>query len=148
MQSSCFWRCLPSKWGNSFIDNACFRVLVQLRYRQQVMYAGPCPMLGCSSTLDVSGDHTLCCKVGAMPRFVTTVLLNIALECGKPMSGVTLETRALLPGSEDRPGDVVLSPWRGQAHALDITAPHVITTQTPHSPLVRRLSCHGGAHCS
>ena len=95
MQSSCFWCCLPSEWGNSFIDNACFRVLVQLRYRQQVMYAGPCPMLGCPSTLDVWGDHALCCKVGGDATVRHNRLAQrIALECGKAMSGVTLETLA------------------------------------------------------
>jgi hypothetical protein len=50
--SSCFWKCLPSRWNGTYIDNACFRVLLQLRYRMAQMYPSPCPAVGCSEMLD------------------------------------------------------------------------------------------------
>jgi hypothetical protein len=37
----------------------------------------------------------------------------------------------LLDGSDDRPGDVYLSAWRGGGLAVDVTVPHVITQRTP-----------------
>ena len=40
--SSCFWRCLPSRFAGTYVDDACFRTLVQLRYRQQVLYPSAC----------------------------------------------------------------------------------------------------------
>ena len=42
--SSCFWRCLPSRWNGTYVDNACFRTLVNLRYRSAQMYPSVCPM--------------------------------------------------------------------------------------------------------
>src|SRR5436190_11631408 len=49
--SSCFWRCLPSHRSGTFVNDACFRVLVQLRYHRPVMYPSECPAPGCSVRL-------------------------------------------------------------------------------------------------
>jgi hypothetical protein len=55
--SACFWRCLPSHRAGTYVDNACFRTLVQMRYHQPVMYATECPAPGCTARLDVFGHH-------------------------------------------------------------------------------------------
>jgi hypothetical protein len=62
--SACFWRCLPSHRAGTYVDNACFRLLVQFRYHQPVMYPTECPAPGCAARLDVFGHHALCCKSG------------------------------------------------------------------------------------
>ena len=130
--SSCFWKCLPSRWNGTYIDNACFRVLIQLRYRLPQMYGSPCPAAGCTATLDPFGDHALNCKKGGEPTIRHNRLAQrLAIECSKAVAGVSLEARLLLQKSDERPADIFLTAWRGGAHALDVTVPHVITKRTP-----------------
>ena len=45
--SSCFWKCLPSRWNGTFIDNNCFRTLLHLRYRHPLFYPSPFPSPNC-----------------------------------------------------------------------------------------------------
>jgi len=113
--SSCFWRCLPSRWNGTYVDNACFRTLVNLRYRSAQMYPSVCPMPDCLNTLDAFGDHAICCKKGGEPSIRHNRLAQrIALECSKAVAGVSLEARFLLqnrttapPTSCSLPGAVV-----------------------------------------
>jgi hypothetical protein len=87
---------------------------------------------GCTADLDPFGDHALCCKRGGEPTIRHNRLTQrIALECSKAVAGVSLEARLLLQKSDDRPADILLTAWRGGAHALDVTVPHVITKRTP-----------------
>ncbi len=132
--SASFWKCLPSRWTGTYIDNACFRVLISLRYRLAQMYESPCPATGCTATLDPFGDHALCCKKGGEPTIRHNRLSQrLAIEFGKAVAGVSLEARLLLQKSDERPADIFLTAWRGGAHALDVTVPHVITKRTPAS---------------
>jgi hypothetical protein len=132
--SSCFWKCLPSRWSGTWINNACFRTLIQLRYRLAQLYPSECPVFGCTAALDPFGDHALCCKKGGEPTIRHNRLTQrIALECSKAVAGVSLEARLLLQKSDERPADILLTAWRGGAHALDVTVPHVITKRTPAS---------------
>jgi hypothetical protein len=132
--SSCFWKCLPSRWNGTYIDNACFRVLVQLRYRIPQLYASPCPAVGWTADLDVFSDHALCCKKGGEPTIRHNRLAQrLAMEFSRAVAGVSLEARLLLQKSDERPADIFLTAWRGGAHALDVTVPHVITKTTPSS---------------
>ena len=132
--SSAFWKCLPSRWNGTHIDNACFRTLINLRYRQAQLYPTVCPMLGCPENLDAFGDHALCCKKGGEATIRHNRLTQrIALECSKAVAGVSLEARLLLQKSDERPADILLTAWRGGALALDVTVPHVRTKRTPES---------------
>ena len=91
------WKCLPSRWNGTYIDNACFRTLINLRYRQAQLYPTACPQPGCPENLDVFGDHALCCKKGGEGMIRHNRLVQrIALECGKAVAGVSLEARLLL----------------------------------------------------
>jgi len=116
------------------INNACIRILINLRYRQAQLYPSLCPASGCNEKLDVFGDHALCCKKGGEPTIRHNRLAQrVALECGKAVAGVSLEARLLLQKSDERPADILLTAWRGGALAIDVTVPHVITKRTPDS---------------
>jgi hypothetical protein len=132
--SASFWKCLPSRFNGTYINNACFRILINLRYRQAQLYPSLCPAAGCDEKLDAFGDHALCCKKGGEPTIRHNRLAQrVAIECGKAVAGVSLEARLLLQKSDERPADILLTAWRGGALAIDVTVPHVKTKSTPEN---------------
>jgi len=133
--SSLFWTCLPSRWCGTYVDNSCFRTLINLRYRQAQLYpSATCPMPNCPGVLDAEGDHALCCKIGGEATIRHNRLAQrIALECSKAVAGVSLEARLLFQKSDERPADILLTAWRGGGLAMDVTVPHVKTKRTPEN---------------
>ena len=86
--------------------------------------AAQCP--GCGATVDVFGDHLLCCQRNNFSKrhnAVQACLANILTECGQ---GFT--TEVVVPNCPDaqlRPADLLLRAWdNGTDTALDITVCH------------------------
>ena len=109
--SSSFWKCLPSRWQRTWIENADFQALVHLRYRQAQLYSSVCPKPNCPGLLDVFGDHALNCKIGgeAIIRH-NRLAQRVAIECSKAVAGVSLEARFLLDDCDERPADILITP--------------------------------------
>ena len=85
-----------------------------------------CPVLS-----DPSGDHAVSCGWGgeriSRHNLIRDVLYN---TCSSAALGPTREDRALLPGTEARPADILLPGWSGgRDTALDITVVNPLQTQ-------------------
>ena len=69
---------------------------------------GECPMPGCHVVNDIMGDHAISCAIGgehiSKHNHVRDAILKAAVEAGL---GPVREPDGLLPGSDDRPADVL-----------------------------------------
>ena len=88
-----------------------------------------CPVLS-----DATGDHAVSCGWGgeriARHNLIRDVLYN---SCSSAALGPTREDRALLPGTEARPADILLPYWSGgKDTALDITVVNPLQTAFIH----------------
>ena len=84
-----------------------------------------CPVLS-----DADGDHAISCGWGgeriARHNLIRDVLYN---TCSSAALGPTREDRAILPGTEARPADILLPGWSGgKDTALDITVVNPLQT--------------------
>ena len=84
---------------------------------------GECPMPACHVTNDIMGDHAISCAIGgeriSKHNHVRDAIFKAAVEAGL---GPVREPDGLLPGSDDRPADVLIPIWtEGRDTALDIT---------------------------
>ena len=82
-----------------------------------------CPMTRCRGASDILGDHAISCGIGgeriARHNHVRDALFQTAVQAGL---GPVREPPGLLPGSDDRPADVLIPFWtNGQDTALDVT---------------------------
>ena len=80
-------------------------------------------MSRCRGWSDVMGDHAISCGLGgeriARHNHVRDALLQTAVQAGL---GPRREPDGLLPGSDDRPADLLIPAWtKGQDTALDVT---------------------------
>ena len=86
--------------------------------------AGSCPACGRQS--DTMGDHGLVCGTGG-ERIARHNALRDALHDTAAAAGLAppKEGRALLPGNDRRPADILLPNWAGgRDAALDVTVVH------------------------
>ena len=89
---------------------------------------------------DKFGDHAISCGIGgeriARHNHVRDALLQVAVQAGL---GPTKEPDGLLPGSDDRPADVLIPFWSGgRDTALDFTVVNPL-----QAALVRRAANDG-----
>ena len=80
-------------------------------------------MTRCRGVSDILGDHAISCGIGgeriARHNHVRDAIFQTAVQAGL---GPVREPAGLLPGSDDRPADVLIPFWtNGQDTALDIT---------------------------
>ena len=99
-----------------------------------------CPMPRCPGLSDNMGDHAISCGLGgeriARHNHVRDALFQAAVQAGL---GPRKEPDGLLPGSDDRPADVLIPFWTGgQDTALDVTVVNPLQTA-----LVTRASQDG-----
>ena len=78
--------------------------------------------MACPTMSDVAGDHAVSCGWGgeriAKHNLIRDVLFN---TCSSDALGPTREDRALLPGTEAKPADILLPGWSGGKDAAFIT---------------------------
>ena len=92
--------------------------------------AGSCPACGRHS--DVLGDHGMVCGTGG-ERIARHNALRDALHDTAAAAGLApqKEGRALLPGNDRRPADILLPGWAGgRDAALDVTVVHPLQDAT------------------
>ena len=91
---------------------------------------GPCP--NCGKNSDVLGDHSMVCGTGGerilRHNAIRDALFDTAVAAGlAPLK----EGRALLPGNNRRPADVLVPLWAGGLDAaLDVTVTHPLQDAT------------------
>ena len=103
---------------SEFVAAAKYRLGLQV-FEQEA----ECPMTRCRGWSDVMGDHAISCGLGgeriARHNHVRDALFQTAVQAGL---GPRREPDGLLPGSDDRPADVLIPFWTGgQDTALDVT---------------------------
>ena len=96
----------------------------------------------CHRVNDVMGDHAISCAVGgeriAKHNHVRDAVFQAAVQA---QLGPSKEPDGLLPGSDDRPADVLIPFWtQGRDTALDITVVNPL-----QSALLHRSSQDGGS---
>ena len=84
---------------------------------------GPCPASRCKANSDVFGIHAISCAYGgeriAKHQHLRDAVFNAAVQAN---IGPVREADGLLPGSNDRPADVLLRYWhQGRDACLDVT---------------------------
>ena len=92
--------------------------------------AGSCP--ACGRYSDVLGDHGMVCGTGG-ERIARHNALRDALHDTAAAAGLApqKEGRALLPGNDRRPADILLPGWAGgRDAALDVTVVHPLQDAT------------------
>ena len=108
-----------------------FVVAVKFRLGMPVYdTAGNCPACGRHS--DVMGDHGMVCGTGG-ERIARHNALRDALHDTAAAAGLApqKEGRALLPGNDRRPADILLPGWAGgRDAALDVTVVHPLQDAT------------------
>ena len=108
-----------------------FVVAVKFRLGMPVYdFAGNCP--ACGRYSDVLGDHGMVCGTGG-ERIARHNALRDALHDTAAAAGLApqKEGRALLPGNDRRPADILLPGWAGgRDAALDVTVVHPLQDAT------------------
>ena len=136
------WLCaLPSKALGLHLRRSEFVAAGKYRLGLPVFtLEAECPMPRCWLVSDKFGDHAISCGIGgeriARHNHVRDALLQVAVQAGL---GPTKEPDGLLPGSDDRPADVLIPFWSGcRDMALDFTVVNPL-----QAALVRRAANDG-----
>ena len=115
---------LPSKALGLHLRKSEF--ILAARYRLGLpifLQEGKCPMVNCQGFGDKFGDHSISCAINgeriAKHNHVRDAIFAAAAQAAL---GPRKEPAGLLPGSDDRPADVLLPHWeKGKDAALDIS---------------------------
>ena len=123
--------CSPIKALGLHMRGPEFVAAVKLRLGLQVYArAGKCP--SCGKDSDVLGDHAMVCGTGG-ERISRHNALRDALFETAASAGLApvREERALLPGNDRRPADLLIRHWAGgRDAALDVTVTHPLQNLT------------------
>ena len=116
------------------IPSSAFRTAMKFRLGLP-LYDGPfpCPATSrdhepCGDTMDVYGDHALCCHNGTSRVFrhnnVRDILGHSARSAG--LSSVVIEQKNQIAGSKKKPGDITVQQYHRGFHssAFDVTVAH------------------------
>jgi hypothetical protein len=133
---------LPSKAlglhlrSNEFTTAAKYRLGLPV-FRQE----GACP-LGCEVISNVFGDHAISCAIHGERIAKHNHLRDCIYQAAQQAQlGPLKEPDGLLPGSDDRPADILLPNWtQGRGTALDVTVVNPL-----QAALVRRTAEEGEA---
>ena len=115
---------LPSKSLGLHLRRAEFVTALRYRLGMPVFrQEGQCPMPRCHRVNDILGDHAVSCAVGgeriSKHNHVRDALFQAAVQAGL---GPSKEPDGLLPGSDDRPADILIPFWtQGKDTAIDVT---------------------------
>ena len=115
---------LPSKTLGLHLRKTEFITAIRYRLGLPIFRTqGECPMPVCHANNDVMGDHAISCAIGgeriSKHNHVRDAIFKAAVEAGL---GPIREPDGLLPGSDDRPADVLIPIWtEGRDTALDVT---------------------------
>ena len=138
------WLCaLPSKALGLHLRRSEFVAAGRYRLGLPVFtMEAECPMPRCRLVSDRYGDHAISCGIGgeriACHNHVRDALLQTAVQAGL---GPTKEPDGLLPGSDDRPADLLIPFWSsGRDTALDFTVVNPL-----QAALVGRTAQDGGS---
>ena len=138
------WLCaLPSKPLGLHLRRSEFVAAAKYRLGIQVFsIEAECPMSKCRMISDRLGDHAISCGIGgeriARHNHCRDALFQAAQQAGL---GPSREPDGLLPGSDDRPADLLIPFWTGgQDTALDFTVVNPL-----QSALVRQTAKEGGS---
>ena len=119
------WLCaLPCKSLGLHLRRSEFVAAARYRLGLQVFsLEGECPMSKCRMISDRLGDHAISCGIGgeriARHNHCRDALFQAAQQAGL---GPSKEPDGLLPGSDDRPADLLIPFWTsGQDTAIDFT---------------------------
>ena len=119
------WLCaLPSKALGLHLRRSEFVAAGRYRLGLPVFnLEAECPMPRCRMLSDRFGDHAISCGIGgeriARHNHVRDALLQVAVQGGL---GPIKEPDGLLPGSDDRPADLLIPFWSGgRDTAIDFT---------------------------
>ena len=138
-----FLTAFPSKALGLHLRKSEFVTAVKYRLGVPVYrLEAPCPMPRCGQVSDVLGDHAISCGIGgeriARHNHVRDALFQTAVQAGL---GPVKEPDGLLPGSDDRPADILLPFWtNGRDTALDFTVVNPL-----QDALVRRSAEEGSS---
>ena len=126
------WRCdvLPSPNLGLHLRTAEWAITVKYRLGCPVFStAGACP--ACNLFSDKEGDHAISCghqgERIARHNHLRDTLYHTAVSASL---GPTREDRALIPGTEARPADVLIPNWcAGKDAAMDVTVVNPLLTK-------------------
>jgi hypothetical protein len=136
------WRCdvLPSPNLGLHLRTAEWAITVKYRLGCPVFStAGACP--ACNLFSDKEGDHAISCghqgERIARHNHLRDTLYHTAVSASL---GPTREDRALIPGTEARPADVLIPNWcAGKDAAMDVTVVNPLQTR-----MVDQAAAHAG----
>ena len=138
------WLCaLPSKALGLHLRRSEFVAAGRYRLGLPVFsLEAECPMPRCRMVSDRYGDHAISCGIGgeriARHNHVRDALVQSAVQAGL---GPTREPDGLLPGSDDRPADLLIPFWSGgRDTAIDFTVVNPL-----QAALVKKTAQDGGS---
>jgi hypothetical protein len=110
--------------------------------------AGECPAPRCKAASDVFGDHAISCAIGGERIAKHNHIRDAIYQAGQQAHlGPLKEPDGLLPGSDDRPADVLLPYWtKGRDTALDVTVVNALQSQLLHRVAADGESAVAHAH--
>jgi hypothetical protein len=133
---------LPSKALGLHLRSGEFILAARFRLGLPVFrQAGECPMPRCTAHSDMFGFHAIVCATGSLRIAKHNHLRDAIFDAAQQAHlGPLKEPDGLLPGSDDRPGDIVLPFWdNGRDVCLDVC---VVSPQ--QVALVQQAAREGG----
>ena len=133
---------LPSKALGLHLRSGEFILAARFRLGLPVFrQAGECPMPRCKTFSDIFGFHAIVCATGSLRIAKHNHLRDAIFDAAQQAHlGPLKEPDGLLPGSDDRPGDIVLPHWdNGRDACLDVC---VVSPQ--QAALVQQAAREGG----
>jgi hypothetical protein len=134
---------LPSKALGLHLRPHEFTTAVKYRLGMPVFrQEGVCPMVRCEVASNAFGDHAISCAIRGERIAKHNHLRDCFFEAGQQAQlGPLKEPDGLLPGSDDRPADLLLPHWtQGRDTAIDITVVNPL-----QAALVRRAAEEGAS---
>ena len=128
-----WWGALPSQKEKTHLSGPDFRALAKwwlgMPQMPDHLAGAECPR--CSVTLDIWGDHAVCCKLNSLTQ--RHMALQDSLMDIVRSVGLSCRREAALTGQRKRPGDLLIPRWDSDGPAaVDLTIRH---HQLPSGPL-------------